>query len=148
MREEAFDKKLAEECARAFSLSTGLGCTLSDKEGNTFADFGYSCEKCRLCEVMGGTRTGCIRAHIYGMTEAARFGGKYIYFCPRGLTCFVSPILSEYGAEAKITVGPFIMVERQDFIDCELIENAACRGIRWKLPCGWWKISRLPRRNA
>lgn len=128
MREEAFDKKLAEECARAFSLSTGLGCTLSDKEGNTFADFGYSCEKCRLCEVMGGTRTGCIRAHIYGMTEAARFGGKYIYFCPRGLTCFVSPILSEYGAEAKITVGPFIMVERQDFIDCELIENARLSG--------------------
>ena len=128
MREEAFDKKLAEECARAFSLSTGLGCTLSDKEGNTFADFGCSCEKCHLCEVMGGTRTGCIRAHIYGMTEAARFGGKYIYFCPRGLTCFVSPILSEYGAEAKITVGPFIMVERQDFIDCELIENARLSG--------------------
>lgn len=49
MREEAFDRKLAEECARAFSLSTGLGCTLSDKEGAVFADYGYSCEQCRLC---------------------------------------------------------------------------------------------------
>lgn len=82
MREEAFDKKLAEECARAFSLSTGLGCTLSDKEGNTFADFGYSCEKCRLCEVMGGTRTGCIRAHIYGMTEAHGLGESISTFVP------------------------------------------------------------------
>lgn len=128
MREEAFDRKLAEECARAFSLSTGLGCTLSDREGAVFADYGYSCEQCRLCEVTGGTRVGCIRAHIYGMTEAERFGGKYIYFCPKGLTCFVSPILSEDGAQAKITVGPFIMVERQDFIDCELIENARLTG--------------------
>lgn len=128
MREEAFDRRLAEECARAFSLSTGLGCTLSDKSGGVFADFGYSCEKCRLCEATGGARIDCVRAHIYGMTEAERFGGKYIYFCPMGLTCFVSPILSEYGAEAKITVGPFIMVERQDFIDCELVENARLTG--------------------
>ena len=44
------------------------------------------------------------------MTEAERFGGKYIYFCPMGLTCFVSPILGEGGAEAKLTVGPFITV--------------------------------------
>ena len=81
------------------------------------------------------------------MTEAARFGGKYIYFCPRGLTCFVSPILSEYGAEAKITVGPFIMVERQDFIDCELIENACLTGNRWKPPCALWRMYRLPLRT-
>lgn len=59
------------------------------------------------------------------MTEAERFGGKYIYFCPMGLTCFVSPIVGEGGAEAKITVGPCIMVEKQDFIDCELKENAS-----------------------
>ena len=31
--------------------------------------------------------------------------------------------VGEGGAEAKITVGPFIMVEKQDFIACELTEN-------------------------
>ena len=57
------------------------------------------------------------------MIEAERFGGKYIYFCPFGLTCFVSPIIGEEGSTAKITVGPFMMVEVQDFIDCELSEH-------------------------
>ena len=51
MREEAVDRKLAEECARAFSLSTGLGCTLSDKEGAVFADYGYSCEQLSLIHI-------------------------------------------------------------------------------------------------
>lgn len=121
MESEQFDKKLAAECARAFSQSTGLGCTLSDREGRTFGEYGYGCESCGMCAVKALSREQCVQAHIYGMTEAERFGGKCIYFCPRGLTCFVSPIFSESGAEAKITVGPFIMVEKQDFIDCELV---------------------------
>lgn len=128
MQEPSFDRTLAQECAKAFSESTGLGCTLSDAKGQVFADFGKSCENCTLCAAVGRGREGCIRAHVYGMTEAQRFGGKYIYFCPMGLTCFVSPILAEDGAAAKITVGPFIMVEKQDFIDCELEENVRLTG--------------------
>lgn len=128
MKPEAFDRTLAQECASAFAESTGLGCTLSDASGGVFSDYGLSCEKCQLCAAVGRNREGCIRAHVYGMTEAQRFGGKYIYFCPMGLTCFVSPILGEDGAAAKITVGPFIMVEKQDFIDCELLDHAQLEG--------------------
>ena len=128
MEYEQFDRRLARECAKAFSQSTGLGCTLSDKTGRAFDEYGYGCESCGMCAAAGASHDRCVQAHIYGMTEAERFGGKYIYFCPKGLTCFVSPILSEDGAQAKITVGPFIMVERQDFIDCELIENARLTG--------------------
>lgn len=78
---------------------------------------------CTLCEAAGLPHENCIRAHNYGMTEAERFGGKYIYFCPLGLTCFVSPIIGEVKSTAKITVGPFMMVDFQDFIDCELTDN-------------------------
>lgn len=110
MEYEQFDRRLARECAKAFSQSTGLGCTLSDKTGRAFDEYGYGCESCGMCAAAGASHDRCVQAHIYGMTEAERFGGKYIYFCPMGLTCFVSPILGEGGAEAKITVGPFIMV--------------------------------------
>ena len=123
-----FDLKLAQECARAFSGATGLGCTLSDADGHVIHDYGHSCERCRLCACAGVSRERLIQVHIYGMTQAERFGGKYIYFCPMGLTCFVSPILGEDATQAKITVGPFIMVERQDFIDCELKETAGLSG--------------------
>lgn len=123
MAKYKFDYKLAEECARAFSVSTGLGCTVSGTDGTVLYEHGYGLSCCRLCSAAGLSPESCNRAHIYGMTEAERFGGKYIYFCPLGLTCFVSPIIGEEGSTAKITVGPFLMVELQDFIDCELTEN-------------------------
>ena len=115
--------KLAEECAAAFSISTGLGCTVSDVQGTILFEQGYGCGTCGLCQAAGRSNENCINSHHYGMMEAERFGGKYIYFCPLGLTCFESPTLEEGGTTAKITVGPFLMVDRQDFIDCELAES-------------------------
>lgn len=123
MPNQPFDYNLANECARAYSVSTGLGCTVSDTAGTILFEHGNGCGSCKLCDAAGLPRENCIRAHNYGMTEAERFGGKYIYFCPLGLTCFVSPIIGDVGSTAKITVGPFLMVDIQDFIDCELIEN-------------------------
>lgn len=122
---DPFDKKLAVECARAFSASTGLGCTVSEAGGAVLAECGRSCPSCGLCAAVGQPGERCVSSHVYGMTEAERFGGKYIYFCPMGLTCFVSPIVGSRGSAAKITVGPFIMVERQDFYDCELAGSGA-----------------------
>ncbi len=123
-----FDLKLAEECAKAFSVSTGLGCTVSDTKGTVLYECGPGCAGCRLCSAASLPMENCIRAHNYGMTEAERFGGKYIYFCPLGLTCFVSPIIGDVASTAKITVGPFMMVDLQDFIDCELTENLHLEG--------------------
>ena len=117
-----FDFTLAKECANAFSGVSGLGCTVSDVQGNVLDEFGYGCQSCDLCAALHTEKTRCVQSQNYGMTEAERFGGKYIYYCPKGLTCFVSPILGEFKSAAKITVGPFLMVERQDYIDCELIE--------------------------
>ena len=48
MEYEQFDRRLARECAKAFSQSTGLGCTLSDKTGRAFDEYGYGCESCGL----------------------------------------------------------------------------------------------------
>ena len=118
-----FDHKLACECAKAFSVSTGLGCTVSDISGNILYTHGCGVGNCPLAGLTNISHADCIRTHNYGMNEAERFGGKYIYFCPLGLTCFVSPIIGDEGSMAKITVGPFLMVDLQDFIYCELTEN-------------------------
>lgn len=115
-----FDMQLAIECSKAFSSSSGLGCTVSDCDGKLLYHTGYSCEACKMCDIAGRGHDRCVQAHIYGMTEAERFGGKYIYFCPMGLTCFVSPILGQHGSSAKITAGPFLMVEREDYIGFDI----------------------------
>lgn len=117
---ESFDLKLAIECATAYADATGLGCTVSDLSGKIFHTAGQGCGNCNLCEMAGEDHVRCMRAHAYGMTEAERFGGKYIYFCPMGLTCFVSPIVGQSGSAAKITVGPFLMVDAEDYVEFDL----------------------------
>lgn len=118
-----FDLKLAVECASAYSSATGIGCTVSDTGGKVLFAAGYGCAGCGVCQASGRTGDICIRSQAYGMIGAERFGGKYIYFCPMGLTCFVSPIMGEGGSAAKITVGPFLMVDRDDYAAFDLRER-------------------------
>ena len=73
---DAFDLRLAQECANAFSGSTGLGCVVSDSRGKLYHESGRGCESCQFCQMIHRNREDCIQAHIYGMTEAERFGGK------------------------------------------------------------------------
>lgn len=119
---EEFDLKLAIECARSFFEATDVGCTISNTKGDILFEIGYGCNTCDICSVVNERADNCTRAHIYGMTEAERFGGKYIYFCPMGLSCFVSPIVGQMGSAAKITVGPFLMVDIEDYIAYDLEE--------------------------
>ena len=131
-----FNLKLAVECADAFAGSTGLACTVSDLEGNVLHENGYGCASCGLCAAAMGTpdaKAACRDAHQYGMKQAERFGGKYSYFCPMGLTCFVSPIMGEETGLAKITVGPFLMVDRDDYVHIDLREAARFSGAQRRL---------------
>lgn len=115
-----FDLTLAIECASSFSNATGLGCTISDVNGDILHEAGHGCDSCQMCAIIGERPENCTQTHIYGMTEAERFGGKYIYFCPVGLSCFVSPIVGQVGSAAKITVGPFSMVDWEDYVAYDL----------------------------
>ena len=62
MEYEQFDRRLARECAKAFSQSTGLGCTLSDKTGRAFDEYGYGCESCGMCAAAGASHDRCVQA--------------------------------------------------------------------------------------
>lgn len=121
-KNEAFDIALSKDCARAFSTAAQLGTVVSLADGQPLAAYGaYNCENCRICQLAGKHKVLCTQSHIYGMNEAERFGGKYIYFCPMGLTCFTSPIVGTDSTDAKITVGPFLMIDRQDYLHGDLL---------------------------
>ena len=115
-----FDLNLAIECASAYSASSGLGCVVSNVSEKVLFEEGHGFASCKICDAAGLDRKDCNSFQAYGMSEAERFGGRYIYFCPMGLTFFVSPILGETGGTAKITVGPFLMVDREDYITFDL----------------------------
>lgn len=121
MRAFAFDAVLARELADAFSASTGLGCTVkTNGSQQSLCAFGYTCECCALRRVFGCDEHACELTHLYGLEQARRFGGRYIYFGKHGLTFFVSPIIGSGEDSARVTVGPFLMVEPEDFCACEL----------------------------
>ena len=122
-----FDLRLAVECVDAFSRATGLGCTVSDTNGNILSETGHGYSSCSLCR-LSHKNISCSEVHVYGMDEAERFGGRYIYFCPAGLAFFVSPILDQLGSVGKITVGPFLMVDQDDFDYLELQQNLGLNG--------------------
>ena len=125
---ESYDLKLAQECAAAFSRACGVGCTVSDVNGISCFESGLGCSSCPVCRCAGRKPEDCIKSQIYNTTEAARFGGKYVYFCPMGLSCFVSPIVGSEDIQAKVIVGPFLMVDREDYIACDLEDRLGLSG--------------------
>jgi AraC-like DNA-binding protein/ligand-binding sensor protein len=131
-----FDLKLAIECSNAYSDSTGLGCAVLSMDGDVLHEVGFSCSCCAVCAEIGIDKADCMRVHSYGTSEAERFGGKYIYFCPMGLNCFVSPIVGQQICAAKVTVGPFRMTDIDDFIayDLKNMRNVGDRKINEMLP--------------
>lgn len=115
-----FDLKLAIQCSKSFSVASRLGSTLFQADGTVLYHEGYSCAACKMCQKAGLDNEKCSSAHMYGMHEAERFGGKYIYFCAMGLTCFTTTILASEHSVAQLTIGPFLMVDEQDYIDYDL----------------------------
>lgn len=121
MPQFTFDTVLACELADALSASTGLGCTVKSADGSQpLCSFGYTCECCALRSVFHCDDRACELTHLYGLEQAQRFGGRYIYFGKHGLTFFVSPIIGKGETSARVTVGPFLMVDPEDFCACEL----------------------------
>jgi ligand-binding sensor protein len=116
------DLQLAANCVESFYLTSGLGCVLTDENGNVLLERGQNYTCCQLCALAGHPQKRCAQAHGYGLHEARRCGGKYIYYCRMGITCFTTPISCESGAEAQITVGPFLMGDVQDYIAYDLLD--------------------------
>jgi AraC-like DNA-binding protein len=79
---------------------------LIPKEGHS--DFCFHC--------LFSSNTG-LTTHIYGCHEAHRWDGKYIYYCPLGLT-FIAASISDYTGTLAggIVLGPMVMGDIQDVL--------------------------------
>ncbi len=119
---EKFQKSYPQvlHCAKIFHNLTGLPCTITTVSGDLVVEFGYGCNKCDICQQMGVACGVSAKTHSYALNVAVeRFGGKYIYVGPTGFTYFVSPLLDDGRPIGKITVGPFLMVDHEDYLEME-----------------------------
>ena len=53
------------------------------------------------------------------------FGGKYIFFCPSGLTFCVSPVFTEDTDITALFAGPLLMVDAEEFLLDDLLHPSA-----------------------
>lgn len=95
--------------AKHLSGLCGADCAVYDLDNKVFHD-AVLCHRCRHCDFEN--------THKYGCYEAQRWGGRYIYYCPAGLT-FVAAVHCENPnkIDAGLLVGPMMMGEREDFIE-------------------------------
>lgn len=63
----------------------------------------------------------CDNSHLYGCYQAERFGGRYIYFCPLGLTHWASPILYNGTVVGALIGGPVHMVDPDEFMIDDIV---------------------------
>lgn len=64
---------------------------------------------CSVCPCRADTK---LRTHQYGLQEAARWEGNYIYYCPKGLT--FSAFVSDRTDGTGLILGPVILGDPQD----------------------------------
>ena len=113
--------ELAEGCVQAFYEAFGIGCELCGPDGKIIESAGFSCGNCNVCAGVGISREDCIRLHAFTAKASEKEDGKYIYECPLGLSCITSSVISsEKGT--RLTLGPFLMEDKEDFLDYDLTE--------------------------
>ena len=119
-QEHGVDIELAESCVQAFSTASGMGCELCAPDGKVISASGYSCDICEVCSGTGVSKQDCRRLHSFTAKASEREDGKYLYECPLGLSCITSAVPDQKGQLNRLTAGPFIMEEPQDFRDYDL----------------------------
>ncbi|MCL2152499.1 MAG: helix-turn-helix domain-containing protein [Oscillospiraceae bacterium] len=112
--------ELIEKCEKFrqhFSELLGINCRIIDFPSNGSARLAQKSDQgdfCALCLFSGNSG---LTTHIYGCREAHRWDGKYIYYCPLGLTFVAASVSDSNGALAGgIVLGPIVMGDVQDVL--------------------------------
>ena len=112
--------ELLEDCEKYrlhFADLLDIGCKIVNLPEDASAhlaprdDLKDFCAHCNYCNNRGLT------THLYGCHEAHRWNGKYIYYCPMGLTYVAASITDSSGAiTGGLVLGPIVMGEAYDVI--------------------------------
>jgi two-component system, response regulator YesN len=122
------------ELARHYRGATGIECAaitpdgrwMTSDESPSLENFSPS-QRCRLCASLNGLDSfpyvDCSSVHRYGTYQAERFGGVYIYFCPRNMTHWAAPIRIDGITLGSLVGGPVLMIDPEEFLQEDVIAS-------------------------
>ncbi len=104
----------SREYAGHVAALCGVSCCVLDAELRTFV----SAEPAvRFCEGCDCARCQELNTHLYGSSEAFRWNGQYIYYCPAGLVFVAASLSEEHGEQAgSLIAGPLLMENAEDVL--------------------------------
>jgi YesN/AraC family two-component response regulator len=111
-----------------FSTITGVGVSAMNNSGELcYVTSAY--ERCMgaLSYVSGllDNEELCRVSAIYNGYQSRRFGGRFIFYCPRGFVFFVSPLIRGGKHDLSIIGGPVLMSEYEDYIEFDIAKKVA-----------------------
>jgi len=112
--------ELLTECEKYrqhFADLLEIGCKIVDIPENAPSVLSPRDDLKDFCSHCAHGKNKGLTTHLYGCHEAHRWGGKYIYYCPLGLTYIAASISDADGAvSGGIVVGPIVMGDMQDVL--------------------------------
>ncbi len=130
-----FDFSEAVKAADTYRKATGVPCRVVNSQGETVSvssEPGAGLTVCTLasehfyCGACGETEklaNICLNSHLYGCYQSERFGGKYVFFCPLGLTVWTAPIVWDGSIEGAFLAGPISMVESDELLTDDFLSR-------------------------
>ena len=110
--------KKALKTATNYQKATGINCAVIDSSGNSISVRKESpiCSQCKLIQTENTGTDVCGNIHLYGIYQAERFGGKYVYFCSLSLMYWVSPIIVDGMVKGGLVCGPVLAYKPEDYL--------------------------------
>jgi len=108
------------------SIATGLGVTVLDVSGHVKFESSLSKQIAPFLQKLQET-LDCVEAEksalLYGCYyQARRFGGRYVFLTPTGLTYCTSPLIGDAGElEAGVALGPFLMTDYEEYVELDVL---------------------------
>lgn len=103
----------AEQYCRHISALCGASCvllTLRPEARISCGGEGWLCSCFRACDFLNTLHYGC--------SEAYRWNGKYVFYCPKGLVFAAASITDEQGElSGGMVLGPVVMGEMNDTLE-------------------------------
>ena len=113
----AFDLNIAKEMVDSFAIASTIRCRLLDEKGALLYECGAVQDECAFMKGLPGEPPHCLDLHLRGISQASRFGGRYIYSCPAGFTYCSAPIVVGGTVVGALLAGPVLIMEAEDFLD-------------------------------
>jgi len=111
------------------SVTANIGITILDTSGQiTFESsiHAVAMDVLKLLYTKLDCEESCRIAFLYSIYQARRFGGRYVFYAPSGLTYCASPLLESNGKILSgVLVGPFLMTDYDDYINFDIQEHVS-----------------------